>query len=220
MRARGKQSFIAREGWPVLLVLIVVALLLFKLLGALWSLPLWLAVIILGFLYRDPERRVPPLPLAVISPVDGTVVFVKQGRDPYMDRQAVRIRIQIHHLGIFGLRSPVEGKLLQQWLFKSGEGSDAPHLEHVGSNDDARHYVMWIQTDEQDDVILILEIANSWQKPQCYVHVGERIGQGQRCGRTRFGGYVEIFMPANVRLDVGHGDRVSAGVSVLATMMH
>ena len=201
-------------------LLIVAALLMFKLLGPLWSLPVWIAVIVLGFLYRDPERRVPPLPLAVISPVDAKVVFVKKDHDPYLDRQAIRIRMQIHRLGIFGLRSPIEGKMLKQWLFKSGEGADAPHLGQAAINGDDRHYVMWVQTDELDDVVLILEIPSSWQKPQCYVHVGERIGQGQRCGRTRFGGYVEIFIPDNARLSVGHGDRVVAGASVLATIIH
>ena len=179
---------------------------------------MWLAALLLGYLYRDPVRRVPPLPLAVISPVDGKVIFVKKAHDPYLDRPAIRIRLHIHRLGIFGLRSPIEGKMLQQWVFKRGEGEAAPHLDLP--RNDGCHYVMWIQSDEQDDVVLILDIPNSWQKPRCYVHVGERLGQGQRCGRTRFGGYVEIFMPANARLGVGHGDRVVAGVSVLANMIH
>jgi len=219
MSARRQQSYLAREGWFAMFLLVVAALLLFKLIGPLASLPAWLSLLVLGYLYRDPERRIPPLPLAVISPVDGKVVFVKKDNDPYLNRPAIRIRLQIHRLGIFGLRSPIEGKMLEQWLYKPGQGDDvAPHLDQPAGDD--RHYVMWIQTDEQDDIVLILEIPSSWQKPQCYVHVGERIGQGQRCGRTRFGGYVEIFMPDNVRLEVGHGDHVTAGTSVLATMVH
>ena len=108
--------------------------------------------------------------------------------------------------------------MLQQWVYKSGE--DAPHLEQPMISTDSRHYVMWIQSDEKDDVVLILDIPSSWQKPRCYIHVGERIGQGQRCGRTRLGGNVDLFMPANVRLAVGHGDHVRAGASVLATLVH
>jgi phosphatidylserine decarboxylase len=220
MSKQGQRSYIAREGWPAVLVLILTALVLLKLLGPLWSLPAWLGAMMLGFLYRDPSRPVPPLPLAVISPVDAKVVFVKKDHDPYLGREALRIRLQINRLGIFGLRSPIEGKLIQRWLYKGGEGENAPHLDKLSARRYGRHYVMWLQSDEKDDVVLILDIPSSWQKPQCYVHVGERIGQGQRCGRTRFGGHVEIFMPGNVRMEVGHGDHVVAGASVLATIIH
>lgn len=215
---RGKQSYIAREARAALLLLLFVALLLFKLVGPIWSLPLWFAAIVLAYLYRDPERRIPPLPMAVISPVDGTVVFVKKGRDPYLDRQAIHIRLKIHRFGIFGLRSPIEGKMLKQWLYQPDQKEKAPHIDQPSAKN--HHYVLWVQTDEKDDVVMIIEFPNNWQRPECYLHVGERIGQGQRYGRTSFGGHVELFMPINARLEVNHGDHVKAGAGVLATMIH
>lgn len=218
MSMRGKQPYFARDSWPLMLSLLLAALLLFKLVGPWWSLPLWLMLSVCGFLYRDPQRKIPPLPLAVVSPVDARVVFVKKDYDPYLQRQSTHLRLQIHPLGIFGLRSPIEGKVLKQWLFKAGTGKVALHLEQA--EDIGHHYVVWIQTDEDDDVVMIVHIPQWWQRLQSYLYVGERVGQGQRCGRTRFGGYVDIFMPENVRLEVCHDDRLMAGVSVLATLIH
>lgn len=218
MSDRGRQSLVAREGRPVILLLLLLALLVFKLVGPAWSVPLWFAALLVAFLYRDPQRRVPPLPLAVVSPVDGRVLFVKKIVDPYLQRQAIHVRLQINRFGVFGLRSPIEGKMLQQWLFKAGMGRNVLHLEQQPKK--GMHYALWIQTDEQDDVVMILDLPYRWQKLQFYLHVGERIGQGQRCGRTRYGGYVDIFMAENVRMGVGQGDRVTAGVNVIATMIH
>jgi phosphatidylserine decarboxylase len=80
--------------------------------------------------------------------------------------------------------------------------------------------VLWIQTDEDDKVVFVLETPYHWQRPTYYVSVGERVGQGQRCGRTPFGGTVDLFIPASARPEVTHGDSVCAGVTVLATFNH
>lgn len=210
---------IAAEGWPVILLLLAVGVLLHRLVGPYTALIAWLAAALFAYLYRDPNRRVPALPLAVVSPVDAQVVYVKKEHDPYIDRQATHIRLKMKRLGIFGLRSPIEGKLMKQWLYKAGQDIEVPHLP-LRRQESAGYYVLWIQSDEQDDIVLILEIAGRWQTPRCYIKPGERVGQGQRCGRTRSGTYVDIFMADNVRMEVGHDDYVFAGASILATMVH
>jgi len=211
---------IAAEGWPLILLLLVVGGILFNLTGLYGALPAWLGAGVVAWLYRDPNRRVPPLPLAVVSPVDARVEYVKKDHDPYVDRQATHVRLKMNSMGIFGLRSPIEGKLLKQWLYKSGEGVEVPHLVHFRQSPAAYYYVLWIQSDERDDVVLILEVAGRWQTPTCYIKPGERVGQGQRCGRTRSSTYVDLFMADNVRMEVGHDDQVLAGASVLATIIH
>ena len=211
---------IAAEGWPLILLLLAVGGILFNLTGLYGALPAWLGAGALAWLYRDPNRHVPPLPLAVVSPVDGRVEYVKREHDPYVDRQAIHVRLKMNAMGIFGLRSPIEGKLLKQWLYRSGEGVEVPHLAYFGQSPAAYYYVLWIQSDEQDDVVLILEVAGRWQTPNCYIKPGERVGQGQRCGRTRSSTYVDLFMADNVRMEVGHDDHVLAGASVLATIIH
>jgi len=220
MYRTGRQTFIAREGWPSILLLIFLSLISYKLAGLWIALPIGLLVLLIAFLYRDPQRAIPPLPLAVLSPVDGVVLFVKQGHDPYLERPSYQIRLRIRRLGIFGLRSPIEGKLMDQWFFQSGDDDGPPQLMVSSADGHASYYVHWIQTDEKDNVVFALEAPYYWQRPTCYVSAGERVGQGQRCGRMRFGGFVDLYIPASAGLNVVHGDSVSAGVSVLATLNH
>lgn len=211
---------VVREGRIIALALTFIGLILYKLMGVYYALPLWLLALVSLYLYRDPDRTIPPIPLAVVSPVDGTIESVKNIYDPYTDRQAIAVRIRMASWNCYSLRSPIEGKLLQQWFYLPGDGKDAPHLDMAQRNDDGRHYVMWLQTDEQDDVVIVLEIPNKLHKLACYSRVGERIGQGQRCGMLRLGGHIEVFLPDNARLEVAQGQRLTSGMTILARLIH
>ena len=69
-------SLIAREGLPLIVLVLAMAAL------SLRYLPWWVALVPLGvvvllvMLFRDPRRSVPPVALGVVSPVDGEVVDV------------------------------------------------------------------------------------------------------------------------------------------------
>jgi phosphatidylserine decarboxylase len=56
--------------------------------------------------------------------------------------------------------------------------------------------------------------------PHCYVRVGERVGQGQRCGHVPMGGVVEVYLPPNSRVLVTPGSQLKAGSDVIATLVH
>ena len=82
---------IAREGWPFLAIAVVLAL------GAslFWSAwlagLLWIAALFVLQFFRDPPREVPGDALTVVSPADGRVVVVEKARDPYLDRDAIKV---------------------------------------------------------------------------------------------------------------------------------
>ncbi len=215
-----QHQYFAREGRPLFLVLFLLTLLLDKLFGFYWGLPVLLLLLIALFLYRDPQRQIPPLPLAVLSPADAQVVYVKKDIDPYLKRQAIRIRLRLHSYGSFGLRSPIEGKVAAQWVFRERLGEKPLHVDEPVSTNKGVHYVVRLTTDEDDEVVIALEMPHWWQRFQCFVQVGERIGQGGRCGRLRFGGFIELFIPDSSILEAGHLDNVVAGVSVLARLRH
>jgi phosphatidylserine decarboxylase len=76
---------IAREGWPYLAIVLVVALV-FTWLG--WGIAAFIAWLLFFFIlqfFRDPPRAVPAEPHAVLSPADGRVVRVERVRDPTSD---------------------------------------------------------------------------------------------------------------------------------------
>ena len=203
--ATGRYPYFSRSGWLPFLVCAGLGLLVARSLGWIWSLPFWLACAFLIYLYRDPEREIPSRPLAVVSPADGIVTSVTEVHDPYLDRQAILLVVQMGHADVYSTRSPVEGKILEPK--HSADGSNQLHG-------------VWLKTDEDDDLVVIMHRGPLHNLPRCYVRIGERVGQGQRCGYIQMGGEVDVYLPANSRIEVAEGSHVKAGSDVIATLVH
>jgi phosphatidylserine decarboxylase len=200
-----KYPLVAREGWPLLALVLVLGLSLAYLLSALFVLPFVILFFALLYLFRDPERRIPPKPLGLVSPVDGRIVAIEKVDDPFISRSALRIDIDVAISDVYSVHSPIEGKLTQQW--------------HGDSVAQEVKYAQCIETDEKDVVVWGAK-PSSVIKPQCYFQPGERVGQGQRCGYLIFGGKIVMFIPVNSRIEMQSGDVLVAGESVVASLIH
>ena len=206
-----RYPLIAQEAFRFLLFLLLVVFLVYWQFGFVAALPIGLVALVCVYLCRDPPRKVPPIPLAILAPVDGRVLSVTKVHDPYLNRPANRLHISMNPWDVYSVHSPMEGKVLNQWF--STPGADANCNRCV--------YAQWIQSDEQDDVVLVMRprsLARRWTR--CYVQSGERIGQGQRCGFTPLGAKCELYLPEKCRIEVKAGDRLIAGTAVLATLIH
>lgn len=208
---------IAREGWIPLSGTSLVALLVAFHFGAAWSLPVWLLVVFLLLLYRYPKRDVPALPLAVVSPVDGRVVTVRQVPDPWRARPALCIAIRMPTPGITALRSPTEGKVMEFWT-QSTTCLSSPNAGAPG--DRGACYALWVRTDEGDDMVMAVSASSRLARFKSDVAPGERIGQGQRNGFVYLGTRVDVLLPVNTRPHVVEGQRTLAGCGVIATLLH
>lgn len=220
---------IAKEGWLLISMAIVGAVILQLSLGLYAATPLWIIALMLCFIFRDPARIVPPKPLAIVCPVDGKVIAVKKVNDPCLNRQVVQIQIRMGWLNVFSTRSPMEGKVIRQWFGKNA----FLNAHHKANNSQtqstvivpaaeqcARHFAQWIQSDESDDVVMSLEPNVNFLRPRCYVRGGERVGQGQRCGLIPFGAKVDVYVPSDSVMEVKVGNKVRAGSDTLATLVH
>lgn len=210
-----RYPLIAREGWPWIAVFAIPAVIVSMLYGAA-ALPLWLPVLLLSFLFRDPKRRVPASPLGIVSPVDGRVVKAEAVYDGYLKREAVCLSVEMGWSSVWSVRSPLEGRLVEQWLAVPRRISERAQESFTSG----KTYAQWIQSDEQDDVVMAMSAASRIRRPRCYAQSGERIGQGQRCGFIRFGTRIDVLVPASARIQVNVGDKVTAGESILATLIH
>ena len=194
---------VSREGIPILLALLLLSVAAYVFLGPGLAL-LFIALFIFGlYLFRDPICEVPAEPLAVLSPASGKLVSISDVEDYWISRRAKRIRINISAIDTHGLRSPIEGKVMNQW-----RATDPVE-------DFARHCAFWIQTDEADDLLLTLGMGKASMFTRVSLVAGERAGQGQRCGFLYMSGVVDVYLPENARLLVGEGDSVKAGMTVL-----
>ena len=93
---------IAKEGWPYLALVGVVALLLQYIAGSSWSWPLWIVFIFVLQFFRDPQR-IPAMGRdLVLSPADGRIVVVAKAEDPYAGREALKISV---FMNVFNVHS-------------------------------------------------------------------------------------------------------------------
>lgn len=202
------QTLLSREAWGTALKLAIPAALVHYFVNGWVALPLWLLALLVGFLFRSPRRDIPATPLGIVAPVDGRVSAVEAGHDRYLDRDAQCIVIDSAWYDVFTVRSPIEGRVEQQWLPAGLKWTETSEFAN------------WIRTDEGDDIVLVVRPRMPVLPAQCLAGIGERVGQGQRCGVMRFGGAVEIWTPRNARIQVHAGDRIVAGSGLLGQLVH
>lgn len=196
---------ISREGLVPVVASGLAGVLVVHYVGFAASLVVWLIFLVLVLFFRDPERDIPAAPLAVVSPADGRVASVGPQHDPYLERQSVLVTLEMNPYGIFTTRSPVEGKVLEPPNMPDGDA--APHG-------------IWIQTDEADDIVMVMNRGRVHNSPRCYVGFGERVGQGQRCGFIHLGARIDLYLPETSRTEVAPGNHVSGGSDVIARLVH
>lgn len=199
-----RSSIIAREGLLPIAVSVLAAVLVAQTLGLAQSLVFWLISLVLLLIFRDPARDIPAVPMAIVSPADGRVISISVADDPYLQRESIHIVLHMNAYGTFSTRSPVEGKVLEPP--KSPASRGLPHG-------------VWLQTDEGDDIVLVMNRGRLRNAPRCYIQFGERIGQGQRCGFIHMGGQIDMYLPTNSRAAVSAGDYVKSGSDVIATLV-
>ena len=210
------ETMIAREGLIPMSAAGLTAMVVAYTAGAWWSLPLWALAGYFGYLFRETRAAVPNLPLAVLSPGDGRVVDVIKARDPWLNREAYRVRVALDGLGIGALRSPVEGKIMDYWT--SAQPFNEPRtLRATGFSPNC--YSTWVQTDEGDDIVFAVSSLRPISRFKLSLAPGERIGIGQRSGFIYFGSIVDVFMPLASRPEVDAGSAVVSGCSVLGHLV-
>lgn len=196
---------IVPEGWAVLVGLAAALLIVNAVAGFLPASPL-LAALLIGILYfRDSPRNVPAEPLAVIAPVDGRVVHRRECYDPFLDREAVKLSLQLDLFGNYLIRSPVEGTVVEL----AGEAIE--QLDGCAS---------YIRTDEGDHLVMVVRDGRLFGQRPCRSSYGERVGQGRCCGMRRAARTLELYLPVNSRVEVELGDRVRSGECMLAKLVH
>jgi phosphatidylserine decarboxylase len=196
---------IAREGLVPVIASALVGVVVTHFAGLPAALVVWLVFLMLVLVFRDPHRDIPAVPQAVVSPADGTVASVGEQYDPYLERQSILVSVQMNPHGVFITRSPVEGKALEPPNMPDGD--NAPHG-------------VWLQTDEADDVVMVMNRGRLHNAPRCYVGYGERVGQGQRCGFIHLGARIDLYLPITSRIGVSPGDHLRGGSDVIARLVH
>jgi phosphatidylserine decarboxylase len=205
---------IAREGWPFLTVAISLAALLSWGVGWLWALPVWLVALFILQFFRDPPRRIPDAPNAVLSPADGRIVAIVNVQDPYLKREAIKISVFMNVFNVHSNRSPVDGEVLQAWY---NPGAFVNAALDKASTDNERN-ALWLRTAGGADITCVQVAGLIARRILCYVQAGDKLARGERYGFIRFGSRVDVYLPPGTRVIAQLGDKVSATSTILAEL--
>ena len=213
MRPPYPHPLIAREGWPFLAGSVAAAVVVQWLAGW-WAIPLWIAALFVLQFFRDPPRDVPDEPDAVVSPADGRIVAIEKVRDPWLEREALKISVFMNVFNVHSNRAPVDGTVKQRWYH---EGAFVNAALDKASTENERN-ALWIRTKGGRDVTCVQIAGLVARRILCYVDQGVELTRGQRYGFIRFGSRVDLYLPLDARPVAALGDKVQASSSVLATL--
>ena len=179
------------------------------LLGWPYAVPFYaLAVFCLNF-FRDPERLVPPGPVAV-SPADGKVVAIRPSASG-----ATRVSIFLNIFDVHVNRTPIPGKVTCV-NYKKGQFLAANRIEASEANEQNSITVDGV-VGGVHTAVMFKQIAGLLaRRIICYKKAGDLLDPGERVGLIKFGSRVDVFLGPEWELAVHAGERVRAGSSVLA----
>ena len=205
---------IAREGWAFVAVSFIAAVAVHAWAGFAWALPFWLIFVFILQFFRDPPRRSPDDPNAVVAPADGRVVVVERARDPYLDRDAIKISVFMNVFNAHSNRSPVDGEVRKTW-YHPGTFLNASLAKSSLENERA---ALWLATSRGADVTCVQVAGLIARRILCYAKDGQHLNRGERFGFIRFGSRVDVYLPLTATPKASVGDKVHATSSILAVL--
>lgn len=194
------------------LILAIVAIIAFLLASPWLWVPVVLALIMVVGFFRDPMRRVPKIPGAIVSPADGKVCSIRTNEDPEagpVGGPCITIFLSVFNVHIN--RAPYHGQV-EAIRYKPGQFLNAMNHESSANNESN-----WVHMKCGRYQLTVRQIAGLIaRRIVCRVHEGEVLRRGQRIGLIRFGSRTELFLPPEARVQVEIGQTVQGGLTIMA----
>jgi phosphatidylserine decarboxylase len=198
-----------RDGYYYGLVLIAAAVIVGWLASPAWAtIPVLLAIFFLWF-FRDPERVIPNMPGAVVSPGDGKVTDVSLTKENGEERTRISIFLSVFDVHVN--RSPITG-VVRDVRYQRGKFLNAMNRASAEQNE---QNIVRVEGDGQS--VIFKQIAGLLARRIVFQpKIGDRLERGQRVGLIKFGSRVDVLFDPGSSVVVKVGDRVRGGASVLA----
>ena len=206
---------LAREGWAISAAAAVVAAAATYFIG-LWSLPLWLLLLLVLQFFREPARQVAGSANGeVLSAADGRVVYAGAGQSPIDGSDKLKVSVFMNVFNVHINRLPVSGTVTYSQRFA---GSFFNAALDKASEQNERH-LLAVAADGGGEEVIAVQIAGLLaRRVLCYAKIGDTLSAGARYGFIRFGSRVDLYLPPDADIQVRLGDKVTAAVSVIAQL--
>jgi phosphatidylserine decarboxylase len=219
-------SIIARAGYPVIgtialiaAIFIVISLYttgsgqtLFQALGGLGIFCFFFSL----YFFRDPERITPRAPELLLSPADGTIIDITEIDEPvYLKTRAKRVSIFMSVFNVHVNRAPMDGTVE---LLQYNPGKFISAFKEKASDDNESIFAGIRGKDGTVRISVKFIAGLIARRIVFYKEVNDTITQGERINMIRFGSRVNIFCPVDSVINVKKGEKVTAGMSVIAVL--
>lgn len=209
---------INREGYRFVAIFAVITALLFLFTPDFFG---WVGVILTlwcVYFFRDPDRHVPTKEGLIVSPADGVVQLIERavppeelgmGSDPLL-----RISVFLNVFNVHVNRVPLGGTVVKQ-VYRPGKFLNAA-LDKA-SEENERHAVH-LRTDSGKDIVFVQIAGLVARRILCHLVDGQEVRTGERFGLIRFGSRTDIYLPEGVEPQVGVGQNMIGGETVIADL--
>jgi phosphatidylserine decarboxylase len=164
--------------------------------------------------FRVPERTFLQDANHIVSPADGTIVTVEETEEnEYFHDRRLQVSIFMSPLNVHVNLFPIEG-VVRYYKYHPGKYLVAWHPKSSASNERTSVVI----ENSLHNAIMVRQIAGVLaRRIVCYAKEGEKVLQGQELGFIKFGSRIDLFLPADAKLKVRIGDKVSGKTSVIAS---
>jgi phosphatidylserine decarboxylase len=206
------ESIIAQEGYPFIILSLVITVFI-AFLGIRWLLLLLVLItLFVVWFFRNPERHFIEEEKVVICPADGKVIKMESVETAgTTSGRFKKISIFMNVFNVHVNRAPYSG-IIEAVNYHEGKFISA-NLDKA-SLDNERNEVV-IRT-EDGRMVWAVQIAGLIaRRIVCWVKPGDIIQKGERIGLIRFGSRVDVYLPEDSTITVNIGDKVKAGETYL-----
>ncbi len=172
------------------------------------------------YFFRDPSRELPAdlSKNSVISPADGKVVLIEDVdniyKDFFGDIKVKQLSIFLSPLNVHVNCYPVSGTLK---YFNYIKGEYLVAFNHKASDKNERSE-LGVETENGKKLIFKQIAGFVARRIVCDVKINQSVKAGEKFGMIKFGSRVDLIFDRNTDIKVKTGDKVTAGMTVIAEL--
>ena len=207
---------VASAGYPLIFAAAFVTAVLALLALVLPALGGLIVTFFICYFFRDPDRVIPKNKAAVVSPADGKVIAAGTINDAkFFEGPCIKISIFMSVFNVHVNRIPHEG-VVKKISYQPGKFFSA-NLDKASEYNE--HNAIFIETEEGKKMCVVQIAGLIARRIICRIQKDDRLTRGQRFGMICFGSRLDVYLPADTKLNVTVGDKIKSGTSVLGYLI-
>jgi phosphatidylserine decarboxylase len=176
-----------------------------------YAVPLLLLAAFFLWFFRDPEREIPAIPGAVVSPGDGKVTDVSVVTTGGISRHRISIFLSVFDVHVN--RSPIAGAI------RDVRHQRGKFLNAMAASSAEQNEQNIVTVEGEGRTVIFKQIAGLIARRIVFnFKVGDHLACGQRVGLIKFGSRVDVLFDRDAAIRVKVGDRVKGGATLLAVL--